>query len=35
MALPRMIRYTSSSERSLTSSSATALVSGQVESVWG
>ena len=35
MALPRMIRYTSSSERSRTSSSATARVSGQVESVWG
>ena len=35
MALPRMIRYTSSSERSLTSCSATARVSGQVESVWG
>ena len=35
MALPRMIRYTSSSERFLTSCSATARVSGQVESVWG
>ena len=35
MALPRMIRYTSSSERSRTICSATARVSGQVESVWG
>ena len=35
MALPRMIRYTSSSERFLTNCSATARVSGQVESVWG
>ena len=35
MALPRMIRYTSSSERCRTISSATARVSGQVESVWG
>ena len=35
MALPRMIRYTSSSGRWRTSCSATARVSGQVESVWG
>ena len=35
MALPRMIRYTSSSQRSRTIRSATARVSGQVESVWG
>ena len=35
MALPRMIRYTSSSDRSRTICSATARVSGQVESVWG
>ena len=35
MALPRMIRYTSSSERPRTNSSATARVSGQVESVCG
>ncbi len=35
MAFPRMMRYTSSSERSRTRCSATALVSGQVESVWG
>ena len=35
MALPRMIRYTSSSERFRTSCSATARVSGQVESVCG
>ena len=35
IALPRMIRYTSSSESSCTMCSATALVSGHVESVWG
>ena len=35
IAFPRMMRYTSSSERRWTICSATALVSGQVESVWG